>query len=328
VPRIIVEQKNLWGKAGGKVEPQRADLWQLGLVSVVNGINSFAYEDGALDVVPEIPAYFASSVTLPELRVKAEVYRRDSRSYQMPSWDDPLDAIRVVFLLDAGSDAKASAIYRVLDAWRALVRAGRGSVSNGYSTQNMTGAPGSRFVALNSDYRSDYAFNIPVTLLKGAVPKVNSTRSAQEAAFSNVGVAQKTSSNFFNAQQRINEALKLTGSAADAARSDAATQRALDSQRAASRSSVFNNTFTANSAGDDTVNNDLQVAGAYLLTNAWLAGFKVSELSYTSNALVTVEATLYAEDIVDTVDDSSAGLGEGIIGDFPAGFGAANANLA
>lgn len=323
MPRIIVEQKNLWGRAGSLLDPQRIDLWQIGLSNVVNGINAVAVETRSVDPVPAVPAYFAMSVTLPELRVKPEMFRRDSRPYQMPAWDDPLDSIRMVFILDVGGEARASVIYRVLEAWRALVRAGRGSMTNGYTGLNR-GSPGRRLVRLNSDYRMDYAFNIPITLLKGAVPVVNSTRAAQEAAFSGLAVSQQVSTNYFNAQQRVSESLKLIG-VSKLSGTTSQAQLSVDVQLAASRAAVFNSTAGSSTDDDDIIDNHLQISGSYLLTRCWLGGFKITELNYAQNGLVSIEATLYAEDILDEAIDPTVDVEHGIIGDFPAGFGQANA---
>lgn len=298
MPRIFVEQRNLWGRAGSGVEPQRADLWQFSLANVVNGINAYASEVSDLSRVPSVPAYFAASVTLPELRVKSETIRRDSRPYQMPSWDDPLDAIRVVFLLDAASGAKASIIYRVLESWRALVRAGRGSMTSGYETGNKTGAPGKRNIRLGPNYRVDCAFNVALTLLKGSVPRVNSVHVAQDAALSALVASKTASSSYFSARRKAADALKLLSALRLPGVPTSAQSSAASAQSLA-------NSLALPPAETTSIDNDLQVAGDYLLVNAWLGGMKLSELSYAQNGLVTLEATLYAEDIVDQVDDSS-----------------------
>src|SRR3546814_9436789 len=135
--RDVTYQKNPWGTQGGE-EPQRADLWMIDLGSAVRNLSS------VLGIsIPVLRPYYAQSVTMPELVVRPDTFRRDSRPYHMPSTDDPPGPVRVVFLLDA-RDAKSSEIYKVLDAWRSVVRAGRGG----------TGAAAS--VLLNSHSRIAY----------------------------------------------------------------------------------------------------------------------------------------------------------------------------
>jgi len=101
------------------------------------------------------------SIALPETRTKSDVIRRDSMAYQMPSWDDPLDAIKVVFLLDTNAEDSVSSVKDFLEAWQALTRAGRGSRSSTY-----TGAAG--HLLLNSNYSVNFRFDFNVNLLRGA----------------------------------------------------------------------------------------------------------------------------------------------------------------
>ena len=159
-----ITQTNLWGKqaeTGMGLEPQRTDLWFLNVENARQNVATAAN----IPLSPVMPQYIRS-VTMPELRTKADVYRRDSVPFQMPSWDDPLDAIKIVFLLDTHDQDDTSNVVQFLDAWLALTRAGRGSRFNGYNVN-----PG--WMTLNSDYRVDCMFDIDIWLLRGAeaVPK-------------------------------------------------------------------------------------------------------------------------------------------------------------
>jgi hypothetical protein len=104
-----------------------------------------------------IEPYYAKLVVLPELKVKPEMVRRDSRAYMVPGFDEPPDAIKIIFLVDARFDRSSSRMYTFLNLWRKLVRAGRGAVSR-ESTISIT----------SDNYRLDYAFDIPLALLRGA----------------------------------------------------------------------------------------------------------------------------------------------------------------
>lgn len=160
--RIIQDLKNIWGSTGG-IEPQRSDLWQLNLDEVVESLNDILSEQ-----FQPIARFYTSSLTLPDQAVTAETVRRDSRPFQMPSWDAPLDPMRVQFFLDAtGNLARTSNLYRVLEAWRRVVRAGRGAMGS------------ERELTLNDDYRIDYAFNLGLVLLKGGSIRPAQASTAQ-----------------------------------------------------------------------------------------------------------------------------------------------------
>ncbi len=163
--RIIEEQKNKWGVQGQQFEPQRADLWAIDFSQAISGMNQqIAANSYDLDkLAQKLEPFFAASVTLPPLVVKAEEVRRDSRPYKMPSFDDSLGEIKVVFIFDTAINATSSKVYKVLDTWRAFVRAGRGSLGHE-----------SAIPALNEHYRIDYAFDVTLTLLRGSSnPQIN-----------------------------------------------------------------------------------------------------------------------------------------------------------
>jgi hypothetical protein len=170
--RVIDQQTNPWGRQNQGIEPQRSDLWVVDLSAVVRGLKvalagdseelSFGIERPFLPTI--LGSYFAQSVTLPELKVRSEHIRRDSRPYQMPSWDEPCDAATMTFVLDCyrpggnNNNPYTSDIYQVLDIWRAVVRAGRDAMSSEFA------------ITLNSDYTIGYAFNIYLKLLRGTLP--------------------------------------------------------------------------------------------------------------------------------------------------------------
>lgn len=157
--RDVKDQRNTWGSAGDDApNAQRADLWQVDLQSVVTGLNQQITDTGVgLNFLPEFNRFLAQSVSLPELKVGSAEYRRDSRPFLMPVFDEPLGPFSIKFLMDSPTDSKSSKIYRLLDTWRAAVRAGRGGMGNEAS------------MVLNSDYRIDFTFNIALTLLRGTV---------------------------------------------------------------------------------------------------------------------------------------------------------------
>jgi hypothetical protein len=150
----IVQQKNPWAAqagAGGGLDPQRSDLWTVDFKQVSDGLSVVLEQN-----VPGIPTYFAQSLNFPEPKVRGEMYRRDSRPYNMPGFDEPLDPVRMTFILESPGPGTSSRIYRFLDNWRQVVRAGRGAMS----------AAGAS-ITLDENYRIDYAFNINVFLLAG-----------------------------------------------------------------------------------------------------------------------------------------------------------------
>lgn len=177
--RIIDNQINPWGRQQGP-DLQRSDLWVIdfnqALVGLANAANSGDLMTSGLDT-PFLPTklatYFAKSVALPDLKVKSEPIRRDSRAYPMPSWDEPLEPVRIIFWLDsfgpgrAGVDPYRSDIYQMLNVWRAVVRAGRGSMSSEFA------------ITLDGNYSMDYAFDVRVLLMRASSnPTVNGTATA------------------------------------------------------------------------------------------------------------------------------------------------------
>lgn len=262
--RIVAEgiQQNLWGSSNG-LEAQRVDLWMVDLDNPVKALQAVS----GVQLVPVLPQ-FVQSVSLPEIRLKSEPFRRDSIAYSMPSWDDPLDALKITFIMDVNENANESVVCRLLDAWLAVVRAGRGSRRSGYFSP--ASAP-----TLDANYRANFQFDFKVSLLRGSVLAATTpssedvSRSRSELNRQNVILQQ---------QQQLLQRNTLPGTVGR--RPTAPVSQP-----------VSRSLFSA-----------LQVAADYRITGAWLAGYKIMDLSYGSSGVVTVDATFY----VDSVDQDAA----------------------
>lgn len=264
-----INQTNLWGKqaeTGMGLEPQRSDLWFVDFKTARQNVAA-ATNIQLADILPQ----YVRSVTLPEIRTKAEPIRRDSIPYNMPSWDDPLDPVKIVFVLDTHNQDDTSNIVQFLDAWLALTRAGRGNRFNGYYA-----TPG--WMTLNSDYRVDFQFNIELYLLRGADPTQggffdNSQNDEFKAAMANANTTYR------NLQKRAG--LVQTGQA---------VPQSLDTS--------FETGITyAGIQETAAVEADMVIHTIYNLDSAWLGAYKISDLNYTQSELVTVEATFYIDDL-------------------------------
>lgn len=209
----------MWGSAaatGTALEPQRADLWKVDLSDVVNGLNSQnAFGILGLPVVREIYPQLVQSVVLPDIKMKPEVIRRDSVPFQMPSWDEPLDAVKIVFLVDSSDNLNQSLVLSLVQTWQAVVRAGRGDRTLLYNAG---------VFPLDDNYQANYAFNLRISLLRG---------SLTTQAPNNVSSTQAW----------------------------------------------------------------LEIDAEWILSAAWLASWKLSDLNYTESRLMTLEAVLYGEDL-------------------------------
>jgi hypothetical protein len=263
-----INQTNLWGKQADEglgLEPQRNDLYLVDFASALKNVATAS----KLQLAPIIPHY-VRSITLPELRTKADPVRRDSNAYNMPSWDDPLDPVKLAFVLDTKDANDKSDVIQFLDAWLALTRAGRGSRNQGYS------AP-SNWLKLNSDFRVDFQFNVNVFLLRGANMTVGGffNNNADDEAFRRAAVIANAT--FRNQQKR--SGLVQMGQP---------VPESLD---------ISVETATSYAAFDrgSAVEQDMVIHSIWVLKRAWLAAYKISDLNYTESALVTVEATFYAD---------------------------------
>lgn len=293
----IIEQRNVWGRTKGQ-EPQRLDLWALDMTSAVQQI---AEQLGIQ--LPDIPGYFAASVTVPELRVLPDVVRRDSRPYNMPGWDNQLDAVRVNFIVDANPESDQSIIYQTLDAWRTLVRAGRGSMSSEMS------------VNLNQNYRVDYSFDIMVYLLRGnadfnAVVQAQST--AAQLAFSTARAFGDTANQWNNPVTRaMRDRVQNFADQYDnqqPGESDDDYQKRLGMQIQLKQQIIQANMAAKETGASPTIkrdtffeavfNNNLKISGVLLLKRAWLGSMRFAELNYANSGVLTLEAQFFVEDVV------------------------------
>lgn len=267
----VREQVNLWGKQadqGGGLEPQRNDLYLVDFEVAVEGVQAASNIQPKIGLV--IPQ-FIRSISFPETRVKADPIRRDSMPCNMPSWDDPLDVIKLSFLLDTSNLENSSVVTRFLDTWLALTRAGRGTRSG------FTSAPG--WLTLNSKWSVDFRFPIHLKLLRGTdKPARNTLSTAGFARF----MAQSTSA-FRNQMAAASvPQIGIPGI------SDALRETLTLSTR------VSEETYAAQFVlGSASLTSHL----IYTLKNAWLAGYKLSDFTYTESTLVTVDANFYADSV-------------------------------
>ena len=167
-------QSNPWGVTA---EVQRADLWRINFSNVLGKLRAYQlFTNGEFCGID--PEFYAQSLVLPAQTVRPEVVRRDSRPYNMPSWDEPLDAIRLTLLADVGTRRQensgfTSEVVKLFTAWRALVRSGRG----GMSLEDSFALSGVNFSVADISMVSLYAFDIPVYLLKGGIPDSTGDRT-------------------------------------------------------------------------------------------------------------------------------------------------------
>lgn len=259
--RVLVNQRNTWGSQGNTDNPQRADLWIVDLNSVVFGLNTQikANPNYGIDVLPDLPTYFAQSISLPELKVAAEVFKRDSVPYQMPVQDEPVGQTKITFIMDSPGAVSRSKIYQLLDTWRLFTRAGRTT----FGAENA--------IPLNDHYTVTHAFNIGVQLLRGASqPFITQiSNGVGNDYFNNINL-------FTTKQQSVSPDL-----------------------RQAQMDQIMDNVAQTDLVG---VINDLEVCGHYILEQAWLSSFKISDLTYVNgNTIATIDAIFYCENLLDVL---------------------------
>lgn len=282
--RKFTQQNNPWGHFQFGPDAQRTDLWQVDFRETVKNLVGVAGSINSLSTLKFIQPFEVQSVTLPELKTRAEAVPRDSRSFMMPSMDEALDAIRMVFVMNS-DQSLSSNLIKVLNGWRALVRAGRGAMSSEPS------------FALNANYTVDFAFNVTLKLARpGAI-----TATGGQSVPANQSVPPN---------QNVG-APGLTIPNTAASPTAGSSQLALH----AAVSSSVNGMSKA----------DYATNFSYTLVKCWLSSHKVSEMSYADAKIMTVEATFYAEDIVSHKLQSSSAYGQyaapnalGVIGTSPA----------
>jgi len=177
-----VRAKNLWGQT---LDPQRVDLWQLNMKAAIQGLleldaqspyspvsllysvgsivapqTTQAVKESYIRALTENAFFYAKAIQFPQLSVSSQPVLRDSRPYHLPDYDNPLDAITITFYHDIGrtirNDVRQSEVYRLLDQWRRVVRAGRGSMS----TESI--------YTLRSDFRlPQFRFDLTARFLTG-----------------------------------------------------------------------------------------------------------------------------------------------------------------
>lgn len=264
-----INQTNLWGKqsdTGLGLEPQRNDLW---LVDFTSARLNVAKATGLSTLTPILPQY-VRSIAPPELRTKADAVRRDSIPFQMPSWDDPLDPIKIVFLMDSHEQDDICNVVNFLDAWLALTRAGHGSRWEGYNA-----TPG--WMTLNANYSVDCFFDVQLFLLRGAALNTGGFSPSSNTALQQT----MTAANAAFRSQQIANGLTQTGQAVPPSVSAGAQTP----------------TNTAATSQGAPFEQDMVIWSIYTLHNAWLGAYKVSDLNYAESGLVTVDATFYADEV-------------------------------
>lgn len=262
--------QNLWGRATDQgLEPQRHDLWRVDLSAAEAGIRE-AYLASGLSTPKLLPQY-AKSIGLPDNKLRAETVRRSSIAYQTPSWDEPLDAVRIQFYLahDLTETETEAPILTFLNLWLQLVRAGRGLRTTGgpdYAWREapaLTEVPGSP----GSLRLPPWAFTFELLLLRGYTPLQLE----------------------FTSSDRI----QLERALADQQRRDAhAADNALKvgpSTQAAPDPGVGTMSVTSQPG--------LLVSTRVRVRRAWLSGYKLSDFTYEGSGLSTVDATFYPESL-------------------------------
>ena len=250
---IVTNAKNTWGSSGSPDVLQRTDLWQV----------DFSRISVALAGTTVGPNH-VRSVTLPPKSMKASLVRRGSRSYNMPDFDDALEASKVVFFFSTVSEARSSPVYRFLDAWWNLVRAGRGAIpSHGHALKTL----------------SDSITSDPIT----------SSRIDPNRYYGDNDSIRAMSAQTENG---IYKSLKATSSFLG---------NPLDRNYSVQFCSDIQITLFAGVGLKSPKEAALVATSAFTLVNAWVSAFKLSDLTYEQgNGLVTLEATFYAESLEET----------------------------
>jgi hypothetical protein len=261
------KQKNVWGSqaTGLTLEPQRSDLWMVDMDAAVNALNaswSAIYPSNANLLEPLLPQ-FVTSVTFPNFAVKPEVYRRSSIPYNMPGFDEPIEPVKITFLLNQDNRG-VSPVYEFVTRWQALTRLGRGSrILEGPLDNDV-------YPDAETEALPIFRFSFEIVHLRGA--QLQTQNVGAELARLNESVKQAVIT-----RRRIQDALKLGN-----VRSDFFT---------ASSAISSSSTRLVESTGF------LERACTFVVQNAWIGSFKLSDLAYKQTELVTLEATFYPETV-------------------------------
>lgn len=237
------------------------------------------YNSNTVIPTPAILPQFAKSVSLPENKVRPDAIRRCSIPYQTPSWDEPLDAVKVQFYLvhDSGNTESESPVLSFLNQWLQLVRAGRGLRSTGGPDywgnveapplREVSGSPGSLIMPT-------YRFTFELVLLKGYVSSLPPlTRRDERRIQTQIAAANR----------------KAAREASDALKNGPATQPPTPTVPA---DTTVLEPMTIRPGGE------IEISTRVYIQNAWLGGYKISDLTYEGSGLSTVDATFYPESVL------------------------------
>lgn len=145
-----INARNVWGAENSTLDPQRKDLWIVDFSQVLKG----------LDVSFDNFHFFAKSITLPDMAVQTDTFKRGSVNFLAPGWDTARGLIKCVFRYDSPSVVTYSQIFDVFDRWEARVRAGR----DGYSSTT------DLYIDDFSDFRVPFRWNVDLHFLRGLGP--------------------------------------------------------------------------------------------------------------------------------------------------------------
>lgn len=228
-----IESRNPWASA---IEAQRGDLWVVDLKAV-----SFLEDIGLKEHF-----FYASSISLPEKAIGTDLFFRDSSAYVMPGYDQPLGEIRISFIHDVSTlqegDIRRSKIYRLIETWHRLSRAGRGATSR------------EGVFLLDENYKvPSFRFDILVRMACG-----------------------------YPLLSPAGEPLSISGISNDSSSNDGnSTLEGVQSE-----------------APDGP---SMEMSSSYTIVKAWLAKFKLADLSYEGGASIhKIDCFFCAEDIIPT----------------------------
>lgn len=276
-------QINYWGRlapTGYGLDPQRSDLWFADFTSAVLGLRAIAVNGAANDPTdigqliingtPAIMPQLVKSVTMPDTRIRAEVVRRSSLPFQVPSWDDPYEPIRVQFIADVPDDDSVQRFSpeAFLKIWSNVVRIGRGFRRNGGP-----GTTDTLRLVENTDGGlplPNFRYDFSVFLLKGV--------SIQNGLSAGVG-----------------------GTGVLAGLRQASVRAATSLANAVRRPDAL---FAADTGFGNTLDGRMSVATTVTFRNAWPVSYKMSDLTYDAAGLVVFDAAFHVESITYT-DGSS-----------------------
>src|SRR5574343_365752 len=143
--------KNPWGQV---LEAQRTDLFKVdfrpALIGLIPYRGLYGYNSGLPTEV------FVRDISFPAQVIKTEEIRMGSVPYLWPTWDEALQQVKITF----DQDAYDSEIWKFLQTWRDVVRAGVDGVSN---------------VQLDRNFKYNYCFTLEVSFLKGVSNGIQGT---------------------------------------------------------------------------------------------------------------------------------------------------------